>query len=172
MRSELFQPSISGEARLLLLIDGFSSPNKTLEGRTKLAKLDFLLRYPSYLSRALSVRAPNRKLTVPLAELDTIESRMVRFRYGPWDPAYFALLGKLIGHELIEPVSLANGVGYRTTEKGKELAQQLGDTEAWEPIVESIALLRRHFDLSGTTLKTFIYDHFPEVTQARWGEEL
>jgi hypothetical protein len=172
VRSELFQPTISSEARLLLLIDAFSGSDRSLEGRTKLAKLDFLLRYPNFLMRALTIRVPNRILNVPLAEDDTIENRMVRFRYGPWDPAYFALLGRLIGHELVEPVPVRNGVGYRTTERGRELARELGNTEPWEPVVQSAALLRRHFDLSGTTLKQFIYDHFPEVTQAKWGEQL
>ena len=46
MRTEQFQPSLDSEGRLLLLIAAFSRGNRVLEGRTKLAKLDFLLRYP------------------------------------------------------------------------------------------------------------------------------
>lgn len=172
MRSELFQPTIASEARLLLLINAFSGPNKSLEGRTKLAKLDFLLRYPSYLRHALTIRVPNRTVNLPLMEDDTIENRMVRFRYGPWDPAYFALLGQLIGHDLVVPIPVSNGIGYRTTDRGQELARQLSQTEAWEPVAESARLLRRHFDLSGSNLKQFIYVNFPEITQAKWGEQL
>lgn len=172
MRNELFQPTVAGEARLLLLINAFSGATKALEGRTKLAKLDFLLRYPSYLKRALEIRVPNRDLALPFEDDDTIETRMVRYRYGPWDPAYFALLGRLIGRGLVEPVPVANGIGYRTTDQGRQIASQLGRTEPWEPVFESATLLRRHFDLSGTNLKRFIYDHFPEVTQATWGEQL
>jgi len=41
MRRELFQPTVLGEARVLLLINNFSSKGSALEGRTKLAKLDF-----------------------------------------------------------------------------------------------------------------------------------
>ena len=32
--------------------------------------------------------------------------------------------------------------------------------------------LKRHFDLSGSTLKDFIYEHFPEVSSANWGTRL
>jgi hypothetical protein len=169
VRSELFQPTISGEARLLLLIDAFSGSDRALEGRTKLAKLDFFLRYPNFFKRALEIRASGRPVDVPFPEEETIESRMIRFRYGPRDPAYYALLGRLIGHGLIEPVPIPRGIGYRTTERGRAKALQLSTTEAWAPVAQSARLLKRHFDLSGTTLKNFIYNNFPEVSRARWG---
>jgi hypothetical protein len=116
MRSDLFAPSVEGEARLLLLIDAFTGPTANLEGRTKLAKLDFLLRYPRFFRRALEIRAPQATVPEPVPSEGNIEQRMVRYRYGPWDPAYFALLGSLIGRALIIPVSHRAGVGYRTTE--------------------------------------------------------
>ncbi len=47
-----FVSTIDGEARLLLLIDAFSQGGSTLQGRTKLAKLDFLLRYPAFFHKA------------------------------------------------------------------------------------------------------------------------
>ena len=58
MRVDSFQPSLDGEARLLLLIEAFSRRENILEGRTKLAKLDFFLRYPIYFERALQIRRP------------------------------------------------------------------------------------------------------------------
>ena len=88
MRTDSFQPSLEGEARLLLLIAAFSRRTRVLEGRTKLAKLDFLLRYPLYFERALHIRRPQLKPSPHLHQPD-VESRMVRYRYGPWDPAYF-----------------------------------------------------------------------------------
>jgi hypothetical protein len=51
MRADLFRPSVEGEARLLILIDAFSRGRNSLEGRLKLAKLDFLLRYPRFFRR-------------------------------------------------------------------------------------------------------------------------
>jgi hypothetical protein len=178
LRKELFFPSIEGEARILILINQFSGKTKCLEGRTKLAKLDFFLRYPGYLKRALKVRSSEKKISdsdliIPDSIEDkNIEHRMVRFRYGPWDPAYYGILGRLIGKDLIEPTSISRGIGFRTTEKGQMVANSLSKEIDWKEISNRSKLLRKHFDLSGSFLKDFVYKHFPEVTQAKWGEEL
>jgi hypothetical protein len=173
MRSDLFAPSVEGEARLLLLIDAFTGSTANLEGRTKLAKLDFLLRYPRFLRRAVEIRAPQAALPDPEPNEGNIEQRMVRYRYGPWDPAYFALLGSLIGRGLITPVSHRSGVGYRTTEEGGRAARDLAATDAWADIADRTRLLKRHFgSVSGTFLMKFIYEHFPEVTGAEWHQQL
>ena len=171
MSSTEFQPSLEGEARLLLLLEAFSRGSKVLEGRTKLAKLDFLLRYRSYYTRALQIRRPELVDAADGPEPD-LESRMVRYRFGPWDPAYYALLGRLIGKGLVRPATFTRGIGYRVTDKGRTLALAMGEEPAWVDTAERLKLLRRHFDLTGATLKKFIYEHFPEVTQATWGQSL
>ena len=171
MRRELFQPTIESEARLLLLVNAFSSGSKFLEGRTKLAKLDFLLRYPHFFKRAISIKAPN----APINHIDapeTVESRMVRYRYGPWDPVYFAVIGRLVGKGLIHVVPARNGTGYKTTQLGNVVAKRLAATSVWADVALRLRLLRKYFDLSGNSLKTFIYENFPEVTSAEWGEKL
>ena len=172
MRRELFQPTIEGEARILILIDGFSSRTKSLEGRTKLSKLDFFLRYPAYLKRALDIRDSGQELDIEPAERDSIETKMVRYRYGPWDPAYYALLGRLIGKNLVVPVPGTRGIGYKITDSGHQLAQSIGGTAEWSQVQKRVKLLKRHLDISGTNLKNFVYQHFPEVTRASWGESL
>ena len=166
-----FQPSLEAEARLLLLIEAFSRDSKVLEGRTKLAKLDFLVRYPSYFARALQIRRPALVGATEGPEPD-LESRMVRYRYGPWDPAYYALLGRLIGKSLVRPAPFRRGIGYRVTNEGRAIAVAIRDEPAWLDTAGRIKLLRQHFDLTGTNLKKFIYEHFPEVTRATWGESL
>ena len=171
MRLSSFYPSPEGEARLLLLIEAFSRGNKALEGRTKLAKLDFLLRYPEYLARALRIRRPHLAQP-PHAPQADLESRMVRYRYGPWDPAYFALLGRLIGKGLVRPAPFSRGIGYRATENGRAIASALREEEAWHDVAQRVDILRQHFDLAGTTLKNFIYENFPDVTRATWGRPL
>ena len=172
MRRDLFLPSREGEGRLLLLIDVFSQKREGLEGRTKLAKLDFLVRYPQYLRRALALRGVETPSEAVASADDNIEGRMVRYRYGPWDPAYFSLLGSLIGRGLVIQVPARNGIAYKTTERGKAVAQALAANDAWREIAARTHLLKRHFDLTGTTLKAFIYKHFPEVVAASWGEKL
>jgi len=171
MRKELFQPTAEGEARLLILINAFTTSKNSLEGRTKLAKLDFLLRYPRFFQRAISVQAP--QLVAPDDEFgETIETRMLRYRYGPWDPAYFGILGSLIGRGLVVPVPTATGIGYRTTATGQQLASRIGSTEPWRNVVRSAKILKAHFDKSGSWLKEFIYQHFPEVVESSWGQTL
>jgi hypothetical protein len=172
MDPSLFVADREGEARLLLLINAFSGPNRTLQGRVKLAKLDFLLRYPQFARRALEARGRPAG-DEPEVEEDNIEGRMVRYRYGPWDPAYYALLGSLLGRGLIETVPEGRYTGLRTTATGGALAAAIADEPAWAPLAARARRLRTAFaDLSGTGLMKFVYDNFPEVTAARWGEQL
>jgi len=165
-------PSVEGEARLLILIDTFTTRARSLEGRTKLAKLDFFLRYPAYLARALEIRNSDDQAQVESDEELNIENRMVRYRFGPWDPSYFGMLGRLIGKGLVQPVPFGQGVGFRTTDRGNALTKKLKQHKEWAKVAYRATLLKRHLDLSGTGLKNLIYDNFPEVTQATWGEKL
>lgn len=174
-----FRATKEAEARLLLLIDAFSRKTggpRELEGRVKLAKLDFLLRYPRHLSRILSLRGVNPKVVEGVLDIQDqapIDSRMMRYRYGPWDPAYYALLGSLIGRGLVVAVPMAGraGFGYRTTDLGMKLAEHLAQDESFAELKARTKVLRQHLDLSGTTLKNLIYE-LPEVANALWFEEL
>jgi hypothetical protein len=170
-----YQATPEATARILLLIDGFSRDSRGrvrhLEGRTKMAKLDFLLRYPQYLSRAL--QGANPQVSYTDEELQSpIENRMIRYRYGPWDPSYFAILGSLLGRGLIQADPLKRGFGYRTTERGEKIARLLTDDESYQSLLERVDLIRAHFDWTGNKLKNFVYDTFPEVTNASWTEPL
>jgi hypothetical protein len=171
LRKELFQPSVESEARILLLINAFTTSTKSLEGRTKLAKLDFLLRYPSFMQRALAIRT-DQVMEVTSEEQHNIEGRMIRYRYGPWDPSYYAILGRLIGKGLVETVPNQRGLSYRTTEQGKQISKALSKEDSWSEINVRVKLLKQYFNLSGNALKDFIYQHFPEVAGASWGQKL
>src|SRR5262249_7417637 len=75
-------------ARLLLLLDAFAEDGQSgaIEGLTKLAKLDFLLRYPVMLERALKAKGHSiREVQLEDYERHSVESEMVRYRFGPWD---------------------------------------------------------------------------------------
>jgi hypothetical protein len=172
MDSASFVGDTEGEARLLLLIDAFTGPNRTLQGRVKLAKLDFLLRYPQFARRALAER--NRAVgDEPEVDEDNIEGRMVRYRYGPWDPAYYALLGSLLGRGLIETVPEGRYTGLRTTDTGRAVAAKIAEAPAWKPVADRAKRLSGAFRTqTGTWLMKFVYETFPEVTSARWGEQL
>jgi hypothetical protein len=175
LRSELFQPTIDGEARLLVLIAAFSDLPEGVDGRTKLAKLDFLLRYPHYFVRAMSIRAPQEDhplARASKADLETLETRMIRYRYGPWDPAYFTLIGRLVSRGLVVPVKTKYGIGLRATNAGAETVTKLTRHPSWKETQERAALLREHFNNKGKWLKDWIYENFPEVKGAKMGETL
>ncbi|WP_229404259.1 hypothetical protein [Micromonospora sp. NBRC 110038] len=173
---EALRATAEGEARILCLIDGFSrGPKKerALEGRTKLAKLDFLLRYPQYLERALEAISASESLgadsdedRVPLTE------RMVRYRYGPWDPQYFSILGRLIGKRLIEPIPGQGGYAYRTTAYGRQVVERLADDESYDALISRIEIIRKNFDWKGNRLKDFLYETFPEIADSKWGRSI
>jgi len=180
-RLSQYRSSPEAEARLLILIDAFSRASdgapRHLQGRLKLAKLDFLLRHPSSLSRLLGIRDVNTRDTrafdyEPWKE-GPIDARMIKYRFGPWDPAYYAIIGSLVGRGLVvsEQIPERAHAGYRTTERGRQLALTLLGDEAFAPVAAAVTLLRRHFDLSGTRLKNLVYQ-LPEVSNAKWNEEV
>lgn len=172
-----YRPTREGEGRILLLIDTFSRKKNAvryLEGRVKLAKLDFLLRYPHHLRRLLLAHGVNESQLRDLDAGDSpLDSRMMRYRYGPWDPSYYAILGSLIGRGLVEVVPLGgrSGFGYRTSQLGAELASALRDDESFFQLEKRLQLLRKYLDKSGATLKGYLYE-LPEVADAAWNEDV
>lgn len=170
---ELYAPTSEGEGRLLLLIEAFSLNDGTVQGRTKLAKLDFLLRYPVFFDKAMGLRGIPSEDVRAASQDKNIETRMVRFRYGPWDPSHYAVLGSLIGRGLITTVREKKYVAFRATDRGSTVARRLAQTEPWSDVDRRSKLLRRAFkSQTGAFMKKWIYDNFPEVTRASWGESI
>ena len=88
-------------ARLLLLVSICGTKKKAtgfmrLDGLTKLAKLDFLTRYPDFYEKLAEYLGVQAK-----APLHDVESCMVRFHYGPWDERYYHILGYLESRGLL-----------------------------------------------------------------------
>jgi len=153
-------------ARLLILLEAFATDEGTgeVEGVTKLAKLDFLLRYPVMLERALqSKRLSTREVNLLEHERNSVESKMVRYRFGPWDHRYPRLLSLLQAKGLVQMrmSGITKMVGI--TARGKELAQQLAGKEEFGDVARRARLLKRHFDMPATRLMRFVYSTFPEI---------
>jgi hypothetical protein len=135
-----------------------------VDGLTKIAKLDFLLRYPTFLEQV----AATRRLTVPReiapsqAEQRAVESRMVRYKYGPWDDRYYPVLGRLIGSGLVDVLPGQGRLAVRVTEAGRTAASELRGL-GWEQTWQRARFLKQHFNRSGSVLKSLIYDELPEV---------
>lgn len=165
------------EARLLLLIDAFSEEKggkSGIEGLTKLAKLDFLLRYPTYLERALAKRPSGKPEAAAVQEHErmSVESSMVRFKYGPWDHRYRRFLNLLIAKGLTTVETSGRTICIRLSPKGKAVAASLAEAEVNQDIVARAKVLRKNFDLTATNLMKFIYETFPEIGTLRLGTEI
>ncbi|WP_157089822.1 hypothetical protein [Bosea sp. WAO] len=161
--------------RLLVLIDTFGGRNgeKQIEGLTKLAKLDFLLRYPDYLERALLARdVLDPSIGAHDFERHSIEARMVRFKYGPWDHRYRRFLNTLAGRGLVAVGASGRTIMIGLTERGRRAASSLREEPEYAAIAQRAILLKRHLDLSASTLMEFVYKTFPELASLRMGETI
>src|ERR1044072_440868 len=110
--------------RLLVLLGAFGGRrgDQPIEGLTKLAKLDFLLRYPVYLERALIARnAPEAAAEVEDYERNSVEAHIVRCRYGPWDHRYRRFLNILVGRGLASVRTEGRTVMIQLTDRGRSM---------------------------------------------------
>jgi len=164
-------------SRLLLLMvanSGGRQKNKPMEGMTKLAKLDFLLRYPNCLERALAaLKRSSDEAKILEFERTTIESKMIRFRYGPWDHRYRRWVSLMAARQLVTVGVSGKTVQIWLTPEGHDIAAVLSDNDPHLSLAERAKLVSKRFGtMSGTGLKDFVYDTFPELTDMKWGEEI
>lgn len=162
-------------ARLLILLqEAGGRTNKPVEGIMKLAKLDFLLRYPNCLERALRAAGKDPdKAHVQAHERDTVETKMMRFRYGPWDKRYRRWIGLMLARGLAVTYVKGRTVHVALTERGREVALELAQTEEFSDLkLRSNLIVKAVGSKSGTGLKDFIYHVFPEILEMKWGDEI
>jgi hypothetical protein len=157
-------------ARLVILLNAFAddSHDSPIEGLTKLAKLDFLLRYPVMLERALEAKKQStRGIGLEEHERQSVESKMVRYRFGPWDHRYREFLNLLVAKGLATVSVEGRKVNIAPTPSGREVANRLAEQVLFTAYTERAQILKRHFDMTATNLMRFIYDTFPEVVSLR-----
>lgn len=169
-------------SRLLLLILGASEKTRkgvhSINSRVKIAKLDFFLRYPSYLEKALKILISEGKLKgdtkVSADSLHSIDPSMIRYHYGPWDKKYYNILNFLVAYNLISVKKNERGVDtFSLTKEGEEKAKILCTRENYKEIKDLSAIIGTIFgDWKGTTIKNFIYQHFPELINLPLGTKI
>lgn len=162
-------------ARLLILLYQFSlrKEKKYIEGITKLAKLDFLLRYPVALERALVKKnKTTKKCEIQEYERQNVESRMVRYKYGPWDFRYREFINILIGKGMVNVQMTGNRIDIEITDEGEQIAKKICKDKNYNLVNTRAEILRRNFDITGTNLKNFIYATFPEIASMELGEPI
>lgn len=155
-------------ARVLLLVDAASPRRKQLKGLTKLAKLDFLLRYPVMLERLLERDKRGEVLPEELRpsedERSAVESRMIRYKYGPWDERYYQVLASLVGRGLIEIDRSVPNLAVRPTPAGRLMAQVLRRDPVWALTGDRATFIAKTYSrYTGNRLKETIYSNLPEA---------
>jgi hypothetical protein len=158
--------------RLLVLMSAFVGKDGTgsVDGLTKLAKLDFLLRYPANLERALNARGGRGPdAHVEDYERKSIESSMVRYRFGPWDFRYRRFLNTLVARGLVSVSTEGRTIKIFLTGAGRDAAGELIRAPEFSTMSNRAKLLKRYCDLSATNLMKFIYETFPELGSMRVG---
>jgi hypothetical protein len=162
-------------SRLLLLLKACGKrSNKPIDGIMKLAKLDFLLRYPNCLVRVLQrLGDENLADTISDAERNTIEAKMIRFRYGPWDKRYRKWIGLLVSKRLAYTYVDGRTVKVKLTSKGILLSDSLAELpEFFELHARSKLISSAVGAYSASKLKDFVYEVFPEIVQMDWGKDI
>jgi hypothetical protein len=163
------------EARLLLLLRQQADKGQgTVNGITKLAKMDFLLRYPLYLERLLRAlyKRPPEAVMQPY-ERDTVESRMIRFRYGPWDHRYRRWIGLLVAKGLVDSFVSGRTVHVQLTKRGRQVADALAQQQHFTDLSARTEQVSKAVGtMSGSKLKDLIYQVVPELTGMNWGDEI
>jgi hypothetical protein len=166
------------EARLLILI-AKTSGSGPVNGIMKLAKMDFLLRYPKVLERALVAITSRKPSAARVAARisseakDTVEGRMIRFRYGPWDKRYRRWLAILVAKGLVRVYKEGRTVCVALTPVGSEKANEIAGMEAFRDLAERAEAVRLAVsDLPSTRLMKLVYEIAPELSGMRWGESI
>jgi hypothetical protein len=176
---DLFEVLVSAEesynihaARLLIILQKFGGKNnKKISGLTKLVKLDFLLRYPLYLSKALDKKGfSSTSLKLKDFEKKSVESRMIRYHYGPWDSRYRRFINILVSKGLVEVEVQKNTILIGLTDKGVNVTKSLHQFPIFDDYFERSDILKEYFDIGAMTLKNEIYEMFPEIVSMRKGD--
>jgi hypothetical protein len=160
------------QARVLLLVRAVAAEpghSRKLDGLTKLAKLDFLVRYPALAGVVLDDLSDNDlRMHLSSDEISApteAEDPMMRYKYGPWDDRYYPVVGALVSRGLLRYVKGRNGsVALTATAAGKKLANSLVEEPLWRDVADRCeAVAQASVGLSGNALKERIYDRLADL---------
>ena len=102
----------------------------------------------------------------------SVESEMVRYRFGPWDCRYRLFLNVLVSEKLINILSADHKVVISLTEQGFCFAKELSKQPSLQIYSDRALILKRHFNLTSKNLMNFIYNTFPEIVSLDSGTRI
>jgi len=157
-------------ARLLLLFK-ICGESGQLRGLTKMAKLDFFIRYPQFFQTVAKILG--KDVTFYREEL-AVESKMVRYHYGPWDQRYYHVLAYLEAKRLISVKKDGTAIILGLTPLGDEVAAKFEQDNSFAQLVEQIYRVNDVMGhKKGNELKSLIYQVFDqEIAKLTMGEEI
>jgi DNA-binding PadR family transcriptional regulator len=156
-------------ARLLLLMQ-FCGVSGRIDGLTKMAKLDFFVRYPEFFQVARAAVAVQDAQSVDKnnGAREKIESAMVRHHYGPWDKRYYHVLAHLESKGLIIVSKQNNSYRIALSDLGRDRAKALAAKASFASLIERMREVKGTFGTKkGTYLKNLIYRLFDEEVARR-----
>jgi hypothetical protein len=155
LAADMFTELHASRLLLLLKICGVSG---RVEGLTKLAKLDFFVRYPDFFERIAQHLGENVE-----SATSSVESAMVRHHYGPWDKRYYHILPFLEARSLITIQKEGKAYIFELTDTGKKVASTFSKAPEF---MAQISQMRRVKNVlgnkSGSRIKHLIYEIFEE----------
>jgi hypothetical protein len=146
--------------RVLLLVDGYTTPTAGLRGWDSVARTDFLLRYPTVLAEVLHQRGAEMPARLAATETEQLAAAglPLRFKFGPWEAAYYPVVGHLVSTRLVQRSWTGPRVELRSTSKGRQTAEQL-EQEGW-------AIQRARAQLLGRKVRLFSHALTDEIEMA------
>lgn len=160
------------QGRVLLLVRAVAEePGNAgkLDGLTKLAKLDFLVRYPALAPVILDeLEESDPDLHIDAADLrdpTAVADPMTRYKYGPWDDKYYPVVGALVSRGLLKYARGRQGsVALAPTAAGRALADDLSTDASWQTVNDQCrAVARAAAGLTGNALKVRIYERLADL---------
>jgi hypothetical protein len=155
LAADMFTELHASRLLLLLKICGISG---RIEGLTKLAKLDFFIRYPDFFERIALHLGKNVE-----SATTSVESAMVRHHYGPWDKRYYHILPFLEARDLITIKKEGKAYIFELTDGGKKVASMLSKDSDFGTQVSQMRRVKNVLgSKSGSRLKSLIYEVFDQ----------
>ena len=159
------------QLRVLLLVTSVAEEpahNRKLDGLTKLAKLDFFVRYPALATVVLDELGPDGRMHLTEEDLlspTTVQDPMTRYKYGPWDDRYYPVIGALVARDLLKYGTGQRGsVSLLPTPAGKALAADLAEDAIWRDLADRCAAVAEASrGMTGNALKELIYERLADL---------
>jgi hypothetical protein len=150
-------------ARILLLFKHCGVAGR-IDGLTKMAKLDFFVRYPQFFEELCA----HLGVKYMSPTYHAIESSMVRFHYGPWDKRYYHVLSYLEAKGLLSIERAGSTYVFKLTTDGQEIAKRAEKLCTYASLVQQMKQVKVVLGgKSGYKLKEMVYEVFGEEVADR-----